>query len=183
MHNKKIKISLSIFMILFLLPEVYSSNAELLSRLKIERDIISSAIEAIKMINKSQLISINSMTSESMLTYSDLLKSLDSPDLSKENINKLNILMNSCIDAHKIFINESKSRMKDNLDLIAELKETYPDIFNSSFCIDSTSKYTEAIAAINEFKSGNKDMYEIIQLIIISDRTFSVEMNDFKAIK
>ncbi len=183
MQNKILsKLFLTFILLLIIILDARSSNTELLSKLKIEKDIISGAIESINMINKSKLMAINSTTSESMLLYSELLKTLESPDLIKENDYKLSELMNSCIQAHKVFIIDSKTRIQDNLDLISELKEFYPDIFKSTFCIDSISKYTEAVSAIDKMKSENLDIYDIIKLIIMSDRTFALDINDFKAI-
>jgi hypothetical protein len=182
-NNKFTKICLIILLQLLVILDARSSNIELLSKLKIEKDIISAAIESINMINKSKLVSINSTTSESMLAYADLLMTLDSPGLLNENQNKLNDLMNYCTNAHRIYIKDSNTRIKDNLDLISELKEVYPDIFKSSFCIDSISKYTETVSAIEKFKSDGGDIYEIIKLIIMSDRTFALDINDFKTEK
>ncbi len=184
MQNKILSKSfLILILLLILIIDAHTSNTELLSRLKIEKDIISSAIESINMINKSKLMAINSTTSESMLLYTELLKTLESSDLKKENVYKLNELMNSCMQAHRIFIKDSKIRINDNLDLISELKEFYPDIFKASFCIDSLSKYTEALTAIDKMKTDSLDIYEVIKLIIMSDRTFASDINDFKAIK
>ena len=184
MQNKIIcKQFLTLILLLMLIIDVRSANNELLSKLKIEKDIISAAIESISMINKAKLMAINSTTSESMLLYTELLKTLESPELIKENEYKLNEIMNSCIQAHRVFIADSKIRINDNLDLISELKEFYPDIFKSSFCIDSISKYTEALTAIDKMKTGSLDIYDVIKMIIMSDRTFASDINDFKAIK
>jgi hypothetical protein len=183
LFKNKLHIIYSVLLIVGIIIDVNSANDDILLKLKVERDIISSAIESINMINKSKLVAINSTTSDSMLLYADLLKMLDSPDLLKLNSNKQNELMTSCINAHRIFIKDSKIRIKDNLDLITELKEVYPDIFKESFCIDSFSRYTETLSAIDNMKSDSADIYEIIKMIIMSDRIFSVDINDFKAVK
>lgn len=182
MKQLKYKIHASVLILLWIIIPInsYPAENELLSKLKIDRDIISSAIESINLINKSQLLSINSLTSDSMITYSELLKQLNSADLQKENVGKLYELYTACIKAHRNYIHESKTRIKDNLDLISELKEMYPDIFKSTFCIDSISKYNETLSVIEKNRNDETDIYEIIKLIIISDRTFAAEISEFK---